>query len=165
MERDTETDITPAATFEEWPLRNAVLKRVTLNGSLTTFILEFTWNLYAEHRAEHCRTENRGTSSSAKRHPAKPRSKGSKKEEDKPTSTSSGARYTPADDAKIRQLKEQGLSWIAMAKHFPGRSTGAIKVRYNTKLQITNPAQRRVPQLYNSPRTPSVVDNDTNEEE
>ena len=70
-----------------------------------------------------------------------------------------------ADDAKIRQLKEQGLSWIAMAKHFLGRSIGAIKVRYNTKLQITNPAQRGALQLYNSPRIPSVVDNDTNEEE
>ena len=52
-----------------------------------------------------------------------------------------------------------------MAKHFPGRSAGAIEVRYNTKLQITNPAQRGAPQLCNSPRTPSVVDNDTNEEE
>ena len=49
--------------------------------------------------------------------------------------TSRKARYTPEDDIKSRQLKEQGLSWIAIAKHFPGRTAGAIEVRYYTKLR------------------------------
>jgi hypothetical protein len=32
----------PTAVFEEWPLKDVVLKRVT-EGSLTTFQLQFTW--------------------------------------------------------------------------------------------------------------------------
>jgi len=144
LERDAETDRTPAATFEEWPLGNAVLKRVTMNGSPPTFMLQFTWGPCAEHGAGHRGTENRGTVSSAKRRrPARQKSKGSTKDEDKPTSTSRRARYTPADDAKIRQLKEQGLSWIAIAKHFPGRSAGAIEVRYHTKLKTADPSRGR----------------------
>ena len=41
----------------------------------------------------------------------------------------------PADDAKILQLKGQGHSWSAIAEQFPGRSAGAIQVRYHTKLK------------------------------
>jgi hypothetical protein len=59
------------------------------------------------------------------------------KDKDKPTSTSNRARYTPADDAKILRLKGQGLSWSAVAKEFPGRSAGAIQLRYQTKLKPT----------------------------
>ena len=52
-------------------------------------MVQFTWGLYADHGAGYHRTENRGIVSSAKRYRlAKPRSKGSRKDEDKPTSTS-----------------------------------------------------------------------------
>jgi len=71
----------------------------------------------------------------------------------------------PEDDAKIYQLKEQGLSWVAIAKHFPGRSAGAIEVRYHTKLKNTKTSQRGAPQFCDSPRTPSVVGDDGKEEE
>lgn len=92
----------------------------------------------------HRGTEDRGNIPSAKsRHPARHKSKGSTKNEDKPTSTSRRARYTLADDAKIHQLKEQGLSWIAIAKHFPGRSAGAIEARYHTKLKTADPSHSR----------------------
>jgi hypothetical protein len=43
----------------------------------------------------------------------------------------------PADDAKICQLKKQGLSLRDIAEHFPGRTPGAIEVRYHTKLKST----------------------------
>ncbi len=111
-------------------------------------MLQFTWGPCAEHGAGHCETENRGAVSSAKRRrPAREKSKGSTtKHKDKPTSTSRRAKYTPADDAKIRQLKEQGLPWIAIAKQFPGRSAGAIEVRYHTKLKNTNPSQSGAPE-------------------
>ncbi|KAK4131670.1 hypothetical protein BT67DRAFT_444470 [Trichocladium antarcticum] len=135
-------------------------------GLPSTFALEFDWDPCAEHGAEYRGSENGGTISSAKRYrPARQKSKGSAKDKDKPTSTSRRTRHTPADDAKIRQLKEQGLSWIAIAKHFPGRSARAIEVRYHTKLKTTNLSQRGAPQLCDSPRTPSVVDDDTSEEE
>ncbi|KAJ4307300.1 hypothetical protein N0V88_000683 [Collariella sp. IMI 366227] len=105
---------TPATPYRELRDRlnaqsastGAAFARVTVSGSLPTFVVQFTWD-----------------------------PKGSTKDEDKPTSTSRRARYTAADDAKILQLKEQGLSWIAIAKHFPGRSAGAIEVRYHTKLK------------------------------
>jgi hypothetical protein len=39
------------AVFEEWPLQDAVLKRVTEDG-LTTFQLQFTWALPTARRPE-----------------------------------------------------------------------------------------------------------------
>ena len=72
------------------------------------------------------------------------------------------ARYTPADDAKVRQPKEQGLSWIAIAEQFPERSPGAIEVRYHTKLKTKS--SRGAPQLSDDSRTPSVVGDAGDEE-
>ncbi|RYP13401.1 hypothetical protein DL767_010759 [Monosporascus sp. MG133] len=43
-----ETVKAPVAKFEEWPLGNAVLKRVTVDG-VATFQLEFGWNAPANH--------------------------------------------------------------------------------------------------------------------
>ena len=99
-------------------------------------MVQFTWDPCAEHGAEYYRTENRGTT--AKRHrPARRKSNKITKHKDKPTSTSKRARYTPADNAKILQLKRQGLSWVEIAEQLPGRSAGAIQVRYQTKLKAT----------------------------
>ncbi|KAK3897550.1 hypothetical protein C8A05DRAFT_19707 [Staphylotrichum tortipilum] len=99
-------------------------------------MLQFTWGPCAEHGAGHRGTESRGALSSIKRRrPARQKSKGITKDKDKSTSTSNRARYTPADDVKILQLKGQGLSWPDIAKEFPGRSAGAIRVRYQTKLK------------------------------
>ena len=138
LERDTEADRTPAATFDEWPLENAVLRRVTMDGSPPTFMLQFTWGgPCAEHGAGHRGTESRGAISSAERRRPARQSNGVTKDKGKPTSTSNRARYTPADDAKILRLKGQGLSWSAIAGEFPGRSAGAIQVRYQTKLKPT----------------------------
>lgn len=138
LDRDAEADKTPTATFEEWPLGNAVLKRVTMDGSPPTFMVQFTWDPCAEHGAGRRETETRTAISSAeRRRPARQKSKGITKDKGKPTSTSNRARYTPADDAKILRLKEQGLSWSAIAEEFPGRSAGAIQVRYQTKLKPT----------------------------
>ncbi|KAH7010861.1 uncharacterized protein B0I36DRAFT_257062 [Microdochium trichocladiopsis] len=122
-------DSTPAATFEELPLGDAVLKRVTMDGSPPTFVVQFTWDPRVEHGGGYCGTENQGTT--AKRHrPARQKSNGTTKCKGKP--------YTPADDAMILQLKGQGLSWSAIAKQFPGRTAGAIQVRYQTKLKTAD---------------------------
>ncbi|KAK3896370.1 hypothetical protein C8A05DRAFT_20635, partial [Staphylotrichum tortipilum] len=138
LERDTGADRTPAATFDEWPLENAVLQRVTMDGSPPTCMLQFTWGgPCAEHGAGHRGTESRGAISSAERRRPARQSKGIMNDKGKPTLTSNRARYTPADDAKILQLKEQGLSWSAIAKEFPGRSARAIQVRHQTKLKPT----------------------------
>ncbi|KAK4113097.1 hypothetical protein N656DRAFT_642599 [Canariomyces notabilis] len=124
------------ATSEEWLLRDAVLKRVTMDGSPPTFMVQFTWDPPVEHGAGYYGTENRGTT--ARRHrPARQKNNGTTKCKGRPASTSRRARYTSADDAVILQLKGQGLSWSAIARQFPGRSAGAIQVRYQTKLKTT----------------------------
>ncbi len=71
----------------------------------------------------------------------------------------------PADDAKIRQLKEQGLLWIAIAKHFLGRSAGAIEVRYHTKLKTADPSRGSRQWSNHSRALSPVVGHDGGEEE
>ncbi|KAL2024960.1 hypothetical protein VTK56DRAFT_3659 [Thermocarpiscus australiensis] len=171
LERDPETERAAAAMFEEWPLGNAVLKRVTMDGSPPTFVVQFTWDPCAKHETVHHGTDNRSFVSAAKRHrPANQRSARYIKEKDapadsKPTSTSRRERYTPDDDKKIRQLKEQGLSWIAIAKHFPRRTAGAIEARYHTKLNTADPTRNGARRLCDHSRAPSAVADDLGEEE
>jgi len=71
-------------------------------------------------------------------------------------------RYTIQDDAKICLLKGQGLSWLAIAQQLPGRSPGAIAVRYYTRLK-TSPA-RGARQLCDDSQTPLVMDDPGGEE-
>jgi hypothetical protein len=166
LRRDTETDRTPAAKFEGWPLRDASLNRVTMNGSRSIFSIQFTWEgPCAEHGAGYRETENRDTVPSVKRHcPARRKRKGPTKDEDKPTSISRRARYTPAEDAEILRLKREGLSVIQIAKHFPMRSAGAIGVRYH-KLKTADPSQPRSRQLRDHSRALSPVVGDDGKEE
>ncbi|KAK4095998.1 hypothetical protein N658DRAFT_562717 [Parathielavia hyrcaniae] len=165
LERDIEMDRAPVATFDELPLGDAVLKRVTMDGSPSTFMVQFTWDPCAEHRTGYCRTENPGTT--ARRHrPARQKSNGTTKYTDKPTSTSRRARYTPADDARILRLKGQGLSWTEIAEQFPGRSAGAIEVRYYTRLKTADVSRSRSRQLCDdSPALSPVTGDDSGEEE
>ncbi|KAK4233638.1 hypothetical protein C8A03DRAFT_19323 [Achaetomium macrosporum] len=169
LERDPEADRAAAATFEEWPLGNAALKRVIMDGSPATFVVQFTWDPYAKHGTGHHRMENRSSVSAAKRHrPAKQRTARYVKDKDAPANskpTSRRERYSPKDDKKIRQMKEQGLSWIAIAKHFPGRTAGAIEARYHAKLKTVGPCRNGARRLCDYPRAPSAVADDLGEEE
>ncbi|KAL2188037.1 hypothetical protein L209DRAFT_777978 [Thermothelomyces heterothallicus CBS 203.75] len=118
LERGPETDGDAAATFEEWPLGNAVLKRVTVAGSPPTFMVQFIWDP-----------------------------------------------YTPEDDTKICQLKDQGLSWPAIAKQFLGRTAGAIEVRYHTKLKAADPSRIGTQHVCDLSREPSAEVDGFGEEE
>lgn len=62
-------------------------------------------------------------------------------------------RYTLQDDAKICQLKEQGLSWLAIAKQLLliGRSAPAIEARYHAKRK-TRPSHGAL-RLCDNPQT------------
>lgn len=170
LEGETETDRAPIAAFGEWPLGNAVLKRVTMEGLQPTFVVQFTWDPCAQHGTGYPGTENRSSVSLAKRHrPANQRGTRYEKSKDtianaKPTSTSRRPRYTPEDDTKICQLKKQGLSWFAITKRFLGRTPGAIEARYRAKLKTTNPSRAGARRLCDSARTPSVVDNASEQE-
>ncbi|KAL2128349.1 hypothetical protein VTI74DRAFT_9290 [Chaetomium olivicolor] len=74
-------------------------------------------------------------------------------------------RYTSEDDAKIRQMKKQGLSWLAITKHLPGRTVGAIEVRYRSKLKTADLSRNGARQLCDCSRALSPVSDDADEEE
>jgi len=69
-----------------------------------------------------------------------------------------------ADDAEIRRLKEQGLTWIEISKHFLGRTIGAIVVRYHTKLKSADSSQPRSRQSRDQSWALSVVVGDDEDE-
>jgi hypothetical protein len=111
------------ARFEEWPLQNASLKRVTENG-MTTFQLQFSWDS-CEHATESPRSE----------FPVK------KRNSDKRGPTARAA-ITPDEDDLVIKLKEvDKLRWQEIHKKFteafPGRqrSVATLQVRYCTKLK------------------------------
>ncbi len=66
LEKDPRMVTTPATTFKELPLGDALLKRVTTHGSLPTFIVRFHWDPCIEHGARYYGTENHDTT--ANRH-------------------------------------------------------------------------------------------------
>lgn len=49
------------------------------------------------------------------------------------------AKFTVYDDQLIIQLRESGKAWKEIAKFLPGRSPGALQVRYSTKLKAKVP--------------------------
>ncbi|KAG7432246.1 hypothetical protein Forpi1262_v007149 [Fusarium oxysporum f. sp. raphani] len=109
------------ARFEEWPLRNVSLKRIT-EGDKTTFQLQFDWTPgpsqpHADRSVSHSK-EGRGppkASLSATR--------------------SSGGKWTLEEENKVRTMRQDGCSWAEIQRVLPHRSQGTIQVRYSTKLK------------------------------
>lgn len=51
-----------------------------------------------------------------------------------------GTQFSADEDALLIGLKEVNrLLWSEITKHFPGRSTGSLQVRYSTKLKTQQP--------------------------
>ncbi|PNH48838.1 hypothetical protein VD0002_g7348 [Verticillium dahliae] len=117
----------PIARFEEWPLQDVALKRVTENG-VAISQLQFSWDPRTDHRRDHPHPEPRVPVRSIR------------KRDTKKQASSSGAPFTEREDRCLIRLKEQGgLPWTEIHKSFtdsfPGRSQGALQVRYYTKLK------------------------------
>jgi hypothetical protein len=114
---------TPTAKFEEWPLGQAVLKRINIDGSVT-FQLQFTW--------EPC-DKNQGSVRGGSHKNSLPRTKSMAKQSE------STKNYSPEEDSLLIALKDQGLSWKDIheehRKQFPERAKGSLQVRYCTKLK------------------------------
>ncbi|KAI0530405.1 hypothetical protein GGR58DRAFT_232648 [Xylaria digitata] len=117
------------AKFEEWPLENVLLKRVMVSG-VATFQLQFTWDLCQKHGdgGEDCSTENQRPTSRSKRGALAKQGRAGK------------GTSAPGEDEFLIELKEElGLPWKEIHKRFtasfPGRSLGALQVRYCTKLK------------------------------
>ncbi|KAI5465115.1 hypothetical protein BGZ63DRAFT_169921 [Mariannaea sp. PMI_226] len=112
--RSLEDEGAVLAKFEEWPLENVVLKRVTQHGK-TTFQIQFDWTPCTEHR-QMCK---------AKR------------------TSAPKAKYTPQEDALLIKLKKsrEKLTWPEIHQRFNeafpegDRSQGCLQVRYSTKLK------------------------------
>jgi hypothetical protein len=126
---DDESHIeTPTAKFEEWPLGQAVLKRITIDGAVT-FQLEFKW--------EPCTNERSGMRTVSHR-VAPPRPK-ARSATTKGKRGSARSNFTPEEDNLIITLKDRGLSWRDIhTQHkskFPERAVGCLQVRYSTKLK------------------------------
>lgn len=117
------------AAFNEWPLKDVVLKRTILDGR-ATFQLQFEWPIYTMHTAEvgklhkkKSRRTSRTTSSTA--------SQGSH-------ASRRRVKFSSEEDELLRRLKDDDLPWSEIYRRFtatyPGRSRGALQVRYCTKL-------------------------------
>ncbi|KAI1319733.1 hypothetical protein F5Y16DRAFT_405865 [Xylariaceae sp. FL0255] len=100
------------AKFEEWPLQNVLLKRVIKHeGDSTDVTIE----------------NQRPNSRSERPHTSKKRGRAGK------------GTFASDEDQYFIELKELGLPWKDIYKRFtesfPGRSRGALQVRYCTKLK------------------------------
>ncbi|KAI8711233.1 Myb-like domain-containing protein [Fusarium sp. LHS14.1] len=111
----------PLARFEEWPLRDVFLKRIT-EGAKTTFQLQFDW------ASDIC-------PSHAGRSMSKPKKRTRPSKTLLSVAKSSGARWTPEEDETVRRMRQEGDSWAAIQRALPHRSEGTIQVRYSTKLR------------------------------
>ncbi|KAM6513747.1 hypothetical protein FALCPG4_014967 [Fusarium falciforme] len=109
------------ARFEEWPLEDVVLKRIT-EGGKTTFQLQFGWD------SDLCQPHaGRSVSNPMKRR---------RLSKTLPSvAKSSGARWTSEEDETVRRMKQNGDSWAVIQRALPHRSEGTIQVRYSTKLR------------------------------
>ena len=120
-------DQDPRAMFEEWPLGNAVLKRVIVDG-LATFQLQFTWDPRAMHKREDCAAGQPQDKSRINGSGSLRRGGGAE------------SPLTPEDNLLI-ELKSQGLSWKEIHRRFTQafpdrkRSMGSLQVHYCTKVK------------------------------
>lgn len=117
---------TDCPVFDEWPLQDALLKRVIIDG-VAVLQLQFEWPLCATHaESSGMRRKFSATRSGIER---------------RQTSgvPSRRSRFTPQEDTLLRRLKETSNSWREIHRQFsaqfPGRTTGALQVHYCTKLK------------------------------
>ncbi|KAI8677560.1 hypothetical protein NCS56_00646200 [Fusarium sp. Ph1] len=113
------------ARFEEWPLENASLKRITENGR-TNFQLQFDWTPCTKQGHASSAVLDQANSPSTRK-----RGKGER---------GSRAKYTAQeDDLLIKLKKSQMLAWPEIHERFseayPGRSVEGLQVHYSTKLK------------------------------
>ncbi|KAH7129613.1 hypothetical protein B0J13DRAFT_139736 [Dactylonectria estremocensis] len=124
-----ETEVTAVlASFEEWPLENASLKRITENGK-TTFQVQFDWTPCTKHGHASSIVQDRVDLPST---PTRSRAK---------RVSAPRAKYTPQEDDLLIKLKKgkEMLAWPEIHQRFsedyPGRSVESLQVHYSTKLK------------------------------
>lgn len=126
----TDSEIDPGsffARFDEWPLKNVVLKRI-IDGPVTTFQLQWE-QPSTEGQQTHCYPSvSRPSGSSLKRRKSARRS------------AKSRGPFSEQENKLLIQLKGRGLSWrkihSSFSSSFPGRSLGTLQVHFSTKLKM-----------------------------
>ncbi|KAI3545675.1 hypothetical protein CABS02_09213 [Colletotrichum abscissum] len=127
----TDNEIDPRSFFgqyDEWPLKNPVLKRTT-DGFVTTFQLQWE-QPSTEGQQTHC-------------YPSVGRPSGSSMQRRKPARRSAKSRrpFSEQENRLLIQLKGQGLSWREIhndfSSYFPGRSLATLQVHFSQKLNRT----------------------------
>lgn len=108
------------AQFEQWPLRDVFLKRIT-EGGKTTFQLQFKWD------TDSCDAHTTASTSQPKKKRLIKKSGSS--------AGSSGGRWMPKKEETVRVMRQAGKSWSDIQRAIPHRSEGTIQVRYSTKLK------------------------------
>ncbi|KAI1119946.1 hypothetical protein F5Y10DRAFT_144415 [Nemania abortiva] len=117
----------PMASFEEWPLQNAVLRQVLVDG-MATFQIQFTRDSCSNHMRKDSATGNRPKSPGKTCRPTK-------------RGAVTKLAFTLEEDDLLIKLKKRELSWkeihLQFAEAFPRqeRSVGSLQVRYCTKLK------------------------------
>ncbi|KAJ4176805.1 hypothetical protein NW767_015330, partial [Fusarium falciforme] len=111
--------------FEEWPLKDVLLKRIT-EGDKTTFQLQFEWPLYTNHP--------QATSAIPDSIPSVTTKKQTKR------APARRAKYTDDEDNFLVQLKgEEQLEWAEIrrrfAQRFSERGLSGLQAHYCTKLK------------------------------
>lgn len=127
----TDNEIDPRsflAQYDEWPLKNPVLKCIT-DGFITTFQLQWE-QPSTEGQQTHCYPSvGRPSGSSLKRRKSARRS------------AKSRGPFSEQENELLIQLKGRGLSWreihSSFSSSFPGRSLGTLQVHFSTKLKMT----------------------------
>ncbi|RSL47921.1 hypothetical protein CEP54_013181 [Fusarium duplospermum] len=110
------------ARFEEWPLGDVLLKRIT-EGGKATFQLQFDW----DSDSCHLHAGRSASNPKKRRRPSKTL---------RSVAKSSGARWTSEEDETVRKMKQEGNPWAVIQRALPHRSEGTIQVRYSTKLRV-----------------------------
>ncbi|KAJ3469702.1 hypothetical protein MRS44_003767 [Fusarium solani] len=113
------------ARFQEWPLENVSMKRITENGK-TTFQFQFEWPLFTNH--VHVNDEISDSTHSVTTRKTRRRAPARR------------AKYSDDEDNFLIQLKEEEqLEWAEIrrrfAKRFPERGGSGLQVHYCTKLK------------------------------
>ncbi|XEV05050.1 hypothetical protein FSHL1_010337 [Fusarium sambucinum] len=109
------------ASFEEWPLKDVVLKRIT-EGGKTTFQLQFEW--ITSPSQPHTNT-----------HECNPHKRQRLPQSVSSAARSSGDTWTVDEEDIVRRMRRDGCSWAEIQRALPHRSQGTIQVRYSTKLK------------------------------
>ena len=124
---------------QEFPTSLRDTETIAVSGFLTRqiFLSRVVYSFtFEEQREQSCSNEWTKGPRASDKEVHEESSKKSKARKPKANNASTGAQVLSEDDRRLIELKEKrDMSWNQIAQHFPGRSKGALQVRYCTRLK------------------------------